>query len=243
MLAKPVLYYCHQTIRHCCTAQLGGGQHQSYADYAGPEVWQWAQKFEVVTRRHQFLSIWGFVRLQLAKAMRCSYDGICFARTQYNKPYIMSAHPERWVFNLSHTKDHVLLCYGKGLAACGVDLEQPRPMADMAAIVRRFYAPEEAGYFAALSAASAKTDYFYRLWVIKEAVLKACGLGLSFGLHHVVVGALDAETWQGIITLPQHNKPFYWRLLALSGAAYPAAIAAMTPFDAMQNQFSHIDPV
>jgi 4'-phosphopantetheinyl transferase len=230
MSSIPTLHYCHQTIVHCSTAKLEGGRYQNYADYAGSEVLQWAEKFNADERRHQFLSIWGFVRLQLAQAMQCSFDAILFARTQHNKPYIASTNPGQWAFNLSHTKDDVLLSYGRGFATCGVDLEQPRPMVDMAAIVNRFYAPEEAGYFATLSTEQEQTDYFYRLWVIKEAVLKACGLGLSFGLQHVVVGALDAEIRQGMITLPQHNKPYYWQLLALPKVPFPAAIAATRPF-------------
>jgi 4'-phosphopantetheinyl transferase len=86
-------------------------------------------------------------------------------------------------FNLSHTD---------GLAACavarevdvGVDVEAGARVRRPLALAERFFAPEEAAALRGLSEA-AQTERFLALWVAKEAVLKARGVGIAGGLGAV----------------------------------------------------------
>lgn len=89
------------------------------------------------------------------------------ARTAEGKPYVVDGSLH---FNLSHSGDYALIAVTPH-APVGVDIQQHRQRTRWRAIAERFFAPHEA--------ASLQNDAdFYRLWVIKEAVLKALGTGL-----------------------------------------------------------------
>lgn len=83
----------------------------------------------------------------------------------------------------SHSGDGLLLAFGESMRV-GVDLERVRPRPNALALARRFFAPDEAAWLAARPPARVEGD-FLRLWCAKEALLKAHGGGLSFGLHRL----------------------------------------------------------
>lgn len=89
-------------------------------------------------------------------------------------------------FNWSHSGDLALLAVGKGPSgfAIGVDVEVVRPRPRALELARRFFAPDEAAELNTLPEA-AHLGGFLALWTAKEAVLKAHGGGLSYGLHRV----------------------------------------------------------
>lgn len=83
----------------------------------------------------------------------------------------------------SHSGDRLLLAFGRGVIL-GVDLERERPRPRALALARRFFAPAEADWLASLPAPE-REPAFVRLWCAKEAVLKAHGRGLAFGLQRL----------------------------------------------------------
>lgn len=92
--------------------------------------------------------------------------------------------------NWSHSGERLLVALGAGLRV-GVDLERIKPRPNALALARRFFATAEAERLAQLSAAD-REQAFVRLWCAKEAVLKAHGHGLSFGLDRLEFAA-DAD--------------------------------------------------
>src|SRR3546814_6516543 len=64
----------------------------------------------------------------------------------------------------------------------GADLELLRPRPRALALAERFFVRSETGALLALPA-EAREAAFVRLWCAKEAVLKAHGRGLAFGLR------------------------------------------------------------
>ena len=106
-------------------------------------------------------------------------------------------------------------------------------MHDYQGIAKRFYTAEEYTYLMSLATQPAQLDYFYRAWVIKEAVLKACGLGLAFGLDKVSVGGLADTGNHGQVDLmiDGQRQTYYWQLIPHEmDAACPLAIAANQSF-------------
>ena len=83
----------------------------------------------------------------------------------------------------SHSGDQLLVGLGERMRL-GVDLERQRPRPSMREVARRFFHPQEAAWLDALDQ-TACTEWFFRLWCAKEALLKAHGHGLSFGLHRL----------------------------------------------------------
>jgi 4'-phosphopantetheinyl transferase len=103
------------------------------------------------------------------------------ARGEHGKPFA----PE-WPdlhFNLSHSGRHVLLAFARD-QPLGIDIERRDRRVSHIAIAQRFFTPDEAQAIADL-AADRRADAFRHLWTYKEAVLKALGAGLSFGLDRV----------------------------------------------------------
>lgn len=105
-------------------------------------------------------------------------------RGEHGKPYAPSL--AGLDFNLSHARNHVLLAFARN-QPLGVDLERIDRRLALEDLARRFFAPEEADALDRLSD-DERLPAFLRLWTCKEAVLKAIGAGLSFGLERVVFG-------------------------------------------------------
>ena len=81
----------------------------------------------------------------------------------------------------SHSHGRLLLAYGER-GHVGVDTESRVRHANPLRIARRFFAADEIEALEALDG-DARQSAFVRLWCAKEAVLKADGRGLAFGLH------------------------------------------------------------
>jgi 4'-phosphopantetheinyl transferase len=83
-------------------------------------------------------------------------------------------------FNLSHSHGRALIAVSKDREV-GVDLEKILADRDVTALARRFFAPQEQVLIMSAGLAERHSS-FSRIWVAKEAVLKARGSGLTFPL-------------------------------------------------------------
>ena len=95
----------------------------------------------------------------------------------------------------SHSAGRLLMAYTPQ-GVIGVDVEASARSSRALPIARRYFAPAEADALAALDDAT-RQQAFLRLWCAKEAVLKAAGCGIAFGLHRVafdVAGATPRMT-------------------------------------------------
>ncbi len=75
------------------------------------------------------------------------------------------------------------MALGEGVRL-GVDLELLRPRPRLLEIIQRFFHPDEVAWLQGL-AADEREHWFFRVWCAKEALLKAHGQGISFGLHRL----------------------------------------------------------
>ena len=83
----------------------------------------------------------------------------------------------------SHSGDSLLVALGAGVRV-GADLECIRSRPRAQALAERFFTAPEAHWLSAYTG-SDRDRAFLRLWCAKEAVLKAHGHGLSFGLERL----------------------------------------------------------
>ncbi|WP_411833748.1 4'-phosphopantetheinyl transferase family protein [Pseudoxanthomonas mexicana] len=91
----------------------------------------------------------------------------------------------------SHSGDQLLVALGDARRV-GVDLERLRPRPRALLLAERFYHPQELRWLLGLPPEQQEAA-FVRLWCAKEAVLKAHGHGLSFGLERFWVGEQDGQ--------------------------------------------------
>src|SRR5690606_35000212 len=83
-------------------------------------------------------------------------------------------------FNLSHTRGMAVLAVTRA-GEVGVDVESVQRRVELLALSERYFAASEHRRIAQLSG-PAQREQFFRVWTLKEAYLKACGLGLRIAL-------------------------------------------------------------
>lgn len=119
--------------------------------------------------------------------------------------------------SLSHA-DGVVAVAVAASGAVGVDIESRARAVEMPEIAARVLHPREAPAIAAL-AATAQGDALLDLWVRKEAVLKAAGIGLERDMDTLCLPA------DGIVALAPADVPTHVQRLPV-GDAWSAAVAA-----------------
>lgn len=118
----------------------------------------------------------GLLRSTLAQHTGIPAASIVFARGVYGKPVIPSADLH---FNMSDTKDAVSLALHRTLPL-GVDIETMQRSTDHERVGAHYFT---AGEMEAIAAAPDAKRRFLEFWTRKEAILKACGVGIMDDLH------------------------------------------------------------
>ncbi|MDB6163098.1 MAG: 4-phosphopantetheinyl transferase [Xanthomonadaceae bacterium] len=148
------------------------------------------------------------VRQWLGEQLDCADDAVPLVRDVLGRPRL-SASQAGFDVNWSHSGDGLLIGLGEGLAI-GADLERIRPRPRALDLARRFLAASEVDWLAGLPS-DLRTLAFIRLWCVKEAVLKAHGRGLAFGLDKLVF-AEDAGTLRLYACDRALGEPADWSL-------------------------------
>jgi 4'-phosphopantetheinyl transferase len=116
----------------------------------------------------------------------------------------------RLEFNWSHSGDRALIAITRGLAV-GVDIERLGKPLRARAIAHRFFDPAEAEALDSLPT-DACNAAFTGLWCAKEAVLKASGVGLSFGLDRLAFTHATGRGWTLTRLDPALGEVGAWQL-------------------------------
>ncbi|KRA17208.1 4'-phosphopantetheinyl transferase superfamily protein [Lysobacter sp. Root604] len=156
----------------------------------------------------------------LAAQLGTSAEALPLVRDGRQRPTLQPPY-QGWDCNWSHSGDSLLIAL-TGQGRVGVDLERLRARPRALAVSERYFTAAETAW---LDAQAERDRAFLRLWCAKEAVLKAHGHGLSFGLHR-----LRFEERAGALRLvdsdPELGAPEEWRLQELAPAAgYVGALA------------------
>ncbi len=126
-------------------------------------------------------------------------------------------------FNLAHSQALAVYAFAAD-TVLGVDVEQARELADMPAIARQVFSPQEWQTWQALPAAQ-KAAAFYLGWTRKEAYIKALGLGFSYPLQRLSVALTPGAPARllGFAAPQEASRP--WTLWPFEPA--PSAYAAL----------------
>jgi 4'-phosphopantetheinyl transferase len=128
------------------------------------------------------------VRAWLAAELALHPDAIDIARDALGRPRLggaLQAFDVSW----SHSGDGLLIALGEGVEV-GADLERSRPRPRALELADRFFHASEAAWLRGLPEPD-RHESFLRLWCAKEAVLKAHGRGIAFGLDKFGLAATD----------------------------------------------------
>lgn len=148
-----------------------------------------------------------------------------FVENEYGKPAIDPLqNQDKLFFNLSHSGDKLVLAVAR-LEQIGIDIERSDKARRVQKISSRFFSAREVEELLAL-AEEAWQQRFYQLWTLKEAYIKACGLGLAIPLQHFSYGFPDATRLSVSFDAQRADDPAHWQIwqLAMKGD-YELALA------------------
>lgn len=121
------------------------------------------------------------VRWALSRSVPVAPGSWELAEGEHGKPRVVGpAEALPISFNVSHSGSVVVCAVADG-TAIGVDVEALDRVRRFEKIATRFFAPREAAAVCA-SAAADRSARFYERWTLKEAYIKARGLGISMPL-------------------------------------------------------------
>jgi len=136
-----------------------------------------ARMFRADRDRRRFIVARATLRMVLAEHAGLEPHCVKFAVREGGKPVLARDGVSSALhFNLSHSGDLALCAIAD--REVGVDLEQLRHHDDMQRVAHHFFSEVEARTLATLSGI-ARSHFFFRTWVRKEAYLKASGDGLA----------------------------------------------------------------
>lgn len=150
-----------------------------------------ADRYYFERHRRRFTIARAMLRLILAHYINEQPSQLVFSENKYGKPHLKNAPSLQ--FNLSHSVDLALLAIGKEFPL-GIDLEffAARPYKG---IGQQMFSPNENNAFSHLMP-ELKPLGFFHVWAQKEALIKACGLGLSYPTAQFDVPPLPSTNQQ-----------------------------------------------
>lgn len=159
-------------------------RYESCRQLINAEEWARAERFVTQELRQRFVICRGQLRRLLGRYLDVDADAVRFAYSQWGKPTLENSPPGREGihFNVSHSGDWALIALA--CSPIGVDLEAPNRRVRYRSIASQVLSPEEHPNWNAMSAVNQELATMH-LWVCKEAILKALGLGIAEGLRKI----------------------------------------------------------
>jgi len=158
------------------------GLLQDYHDLMCPEERAQQQRFHFEKGRHEYLVTRALVRTVLSRYVNVDPRTWRFQQNAYGKPQI--AHPQGTLplcVNLSHTNG-LIVCLVALDREVGVDVEDMERLGMTVEIADRFFSRAEVSALLALPVETQRSRFF-EYWTLKEAYIKARGMGLSLPLE------------------------------------------------------------
>lgn len=170
-----------------------------------------AQRFCAELHRIQFVTSRGWLRLLLSAYLGQSPEAIELIAGEYGKPRLKIHPPNKGlVFNISHAAERQVFAFGMD-CMLGVDIEQSRRVTHLEGMIDRICSEEEKRFWRRLPM-DRRAEYFFSIWVRKEAIIKAQGQGLSLGMQHCEL----SENLERALKLPDScGNVGNWTLSAL----------------------------
>ncbi len=180
-----------ETMRASCLNALGESGRERIAFFKLKQV----QESYIISQ--------GGLRLLLAYYLGINTDKVAVGRMSKGKPFSIDNPNLR--FNMSNSGRRVVYAFSMD-EELGIDIERLRAMSDLDELIKKNYNAYEQGYINKVP--EQRLNRFFKFWTIKEAYLKAIGVGmrippedLDFSVQNGVYklesirGEVDTEDW------------------------------------------------
>lgn len=164
------------------------------------------------------------LRAILCSQLGCNNDELAFDTSSYGKPFaLVGGTPVPISFNVSHSGKHGLIAFAPE-GRIGVDVEERVTRHDLDGEIQTVFAPGERAELASASG-DEKVHLFFSLWTMKEALIKALGVGFSLDISRFEIPlAMCHGMSTSVFRFPQIPAVRWW-LENLGNASFAAAIA------------------
>ena len=174
--------------------------------------------------RRRFILLRAALRSLLCDRIGCDNDALAFRAAEHGKPYaVVHGEPASVQFNVSDSGAHGLI----GLAPAGrlgIDVEERSARRDIDGLIDTVFGLDERAAVASAAGAQ-RIERFYRLWTVKEALLKALGTGLYLDVAGFQAPAALLRGESGAEFRFPHLPTVAWWVEDVSTGDFAAAIA------------------
>jgi 4'-phosphopantetheinyl transferase len=177
------------------------------------------QRFVFDRDRKQYLVSHALIRDVLSRYAGIPPEDWRFDINPYGRPSIAS--PDEWRglrFNLSHTRGRAILAMARGVEV-GVDVEYVSETRNLTNIGERFFSARE------IEQLRVAPSLFFDFWTLKEAYIKARGMGLAIPLDSFgfcLTDPRNPQIWFGEMC---PDQPENWQFVLRRGDGYRMALA------------------
>ena len=188
--------------------------------------------------RRRYVLCRSALRAILCTQLASENSQLAFGESRYGKPYALLGHRHVPIsFNLSHSGEHGLIAVAPH-GQLGVDVEERVARKDIDGVSKMVFGPNELSALA-MAGECGKVDLFYKFWTVKEALIKAVGMGFSLDplsfevpstLHHGASSQFQFSHWPEVS----------WQIEYIGNEEFAAAVAheVLTPAGLEQAQSS-----
>ncbi|MDP2904103.1 MAG: 4'-phosphopantetheinyl transferase superfamily protein [Methylovulum sp.] len=172
------------------------------------------QRFHFARHRHQYLVTRALIRSTLSRYVDIDPADWRFSFNNHGKPEILSALADKPIrFNLSHTNG-LVMCAIVLENDIGVDIEDMQRKPATLDIAGHFFSRQEAEDLHNLPE-SGQSRRFFEYWTLKEAYIKARGMGLALPLKQFGFMISENQPVQISFDPRMEDNPAHWQFWQL----------------------------
>ena len=182
------------------------------------------QRYEFAGPRRRFLLCRAALRAMLCTRLACDNEHLDFETSHHGKPFARVAGiPAPISFNVSHSGERGLIAISRS-GRLGVDIEERNFHRDVDYLIDAVSGEKEKAEISSRQALS-RLLLFYKLWTLKEAILKAYGKGFHIDPTSIEIPLpmLRGEA-KSKMQLP-HAPGVTWHVTDIGNADFAAALA------------------
>ncbi len=209
-------------------------QYQSLLNAEESARWQ---RFHFAEHKHQYLVTRALIRSSLSLYVEKHPRNWRFSANRYGRPEIIKEHNEPSLrFNISHT-DGLIMCGIVLDADIGVDVENLQRNNATLEIAERFFSGREIDALYK-TAAGERKQRFFDFWTLKEAYIKARGMGLSLPLDQFSFDIDQDQSARISFDASLQDNPDYWHFWRFKLSANHIAAVAIKSETNLQYQLT-----
>ncbi|KAM3406685.1 hypothetical protein ACQJBY_000645 [Aegilops geniculata] len=175
-------------VWYLCPDELKNqSQLNMYEELLSPSEREYADSMKATLLRKDAVLSRALLRTTLSRYTGYKIDprSFEFKKNKFGKPEVLwpqddSTAEQPLHFNISHTTS--LIACGIAInARIGIDIEEKKrnTTKNILSLARRYFTPSEVNYLSEISDSDAQRKEFLKLWTLKEAYVKALGMGFS----------------------------------------------------------------